>query len=150
MTKRSHSWHGATVGLLLALSGCGGAATPSTAGESAATDDTSGGDYTAEESGGAEGGEMIAAPLGPQEQDTVDGYEDEVTQLNTDLDDAMQLASPNCGRAFELRDAICDLADRICGIAEENPEHEDVGSQCDDGRERCETARDRVDQRCPS
>jgi hypothetical protein len=139
--------------LLLVLSlasACGGAAMTSgsadgASGEEAgAAESTTGGDY-----GGAEGGEMIAEPLGPEEQNTIDGYEDEVTQLVGDLDGAMTLATPNCGRAGDLRDAICDLAERICGIADNNPEHTDVATQCDDGRERCETARQRVGDRCP-
>ncbi len=134
--------------LVLVLAGCGGAAAPSTASEGT-TADAAGGDYAAEEAGAPEGGEMIATPLGPEAQQTVDNYEDEVTQLTTDLDGAIELASPDCGRAAELRDAICDLADRICGIADDNPEHEDVAGQCEDGQSRCESARDRVDQRCP-
>jgi hypothetical protein len=136
--------------MLLALAGCGGAAAPSTVGESTTSADTAGGDYAGEEeAGAAEGGEMMVGPLGPEQQDTVDGYDDEVTQLTSDLDGAMELASPDCGRAGELRDAICDLADRICSIADDNPEHEDVAGQCEDGQSRCESARDRVDQRCP-
>jgi len=148
MTDRITLWKAGLAGTLLLTAACGGASMAAgadeSAGTSAASEETAGGDYA------AEGGEtMISQPLGVEDQQAHDGYEDEVTQLMGDFDGAMELASPDCGRAGQLRDAICDLADRICNIAEDNPEHTDVADQCQDGQSRCDSARNRVGDRCP-
>ena len=146
---RNIGWKGPLTAALLISAACGGASMGAAPQESSdASAETAGGDYGGAEAGeyGAEGGETM---LAPQQQQTVQDYPDEVTQLLSDFDGAMELASPDCGRAGDLRDAICDLAERICTISDDNPEHEDVVDQCTDGRSRCDTARTRVGDRCP-
>lgn len=143
------------VPLTLFSAACGGAA--GGAPQEATSADTSaggeaeseamgqGGDYSP---GAEDGGGMIVQPLGPDQQGVVDQYEEETLQLAGDFEAALELSTPDCGRAGEFRDAICDLATRICGIAAEHPEHEDVADKCDDGQNRCATARESVDDRC--
>lgn len=143
----------ALFGALLATA-CGGSS--GMAGQEAATADTSAGGEAGgaeeAESGdygpGADSGGMIVQPLGPDQQDVVDGSEDENLALVQELSGILELSAPDCGRAGELRDAICDLADRICDIADEHPEHADVTGKCDDGQTHCETARQNVEDRC--
>ncbi|MBW2463263.1 MAG: hypothetical protein JRH11_16555 [Deltaproteobacteria bacterium] len=151
-TKRSITQRAAPRAFLfVALSGallataCGGS--NSMAGQEAATADTSAGG----EVGGAEesdSGAMIVQPLGPDQQGIVDGYGDDALALVQELSGTLELSAPDCGRAGELRDAICDLADRICDIADEHPEHADVTDKCDDGQTHCETARQNVEDSC--
>ncbi len=59
-------------------------------------------------------------------------------------------ASPDCERARELADAICQLAGRICGIARRHPHDAELEKRCRDARQRCEGGRARLAVRCPA
>ena len=144
----------ATLLATLFATACGGssgmgdqeAATAGTSagGEAEGAEEEASGDYGP----GADSGGMIVQPLGPDQQGILDGYDDDALALVQELGGTLELSAPDCGRAGELRDAICDLADRICDIADEHPEHTDVTGKCDDGQTHCETARQNVEDRC--
>ncbi|HVU04621.1 MAG TPA: hypothetical protein VHE30_22840 [Polyangiaceae bacterium] len=59
------------------------------------------------------------------------------------LDQAVQLASPDCPTARSLRDRICELSGRICRLTS-GPD-----PLCKDSSARCESAKTRVASECP-
>jgi hypothetical protein len=158
MTDRRQGFTLALSGALLApflviAAACGGAgyARQSETPEEATGADAAGGEAESEEettSAGTEAVEPEGLGLAAEDQAVVSGYGPDMQSYESDFSRALELGTPNCDRAGELRDAICDLADRICNIADRNTHDDEVRGKCDDGRGRCERARSSVDDRC--
>lgn len=64
------------------------------------------------------------------------------------LDELEAEAAPDCPRACELEDVICDLARRICAISDRHRGDPELRDRCQDATRRCQRARQQVDTRC--
>ncbi len=73
---------------------------------------------------------------------------DRLLSLQSDLGGVLALSTPNCPRAHDLEEAICELSEHICTIADDNPDAREARSRCRDGRDRCERAREQVGEGC--
>jgi hypothetical protein len=56
--------------------------------------------------------------------------------------------APECTRACELVDQICDLGQRICAISGRHVGDEDLANRCAVATVRCQRSRDRAASRC--
>jgi hypothetical protein len=56
--------------------------------------------------------------------------------------------APDCRRACELVDQICDLSRRICLIAGRHPDDAELGVRCSASEQRCRRSRDRLPSDC--
>lgn len=68
--------------------------------------------------------------------------------LEGDLGGVLALSTPDCPRARDLTDAMCELSEHICTIADDNPDSRDARVRCRDGRDRCVRAHERLDDSC--
>jgi hypothetical protein len=81
------------------------------------------------------------------EPTSIDDAMAELESSFSDLQKALQLSTPDCVTARQMRDRVCDLAEQICRLADESG---GASSQrlCGDGRGRCSDARKRYDESC--
>jgi hypothetical protein len=55
---------------------------------------------------------------------------------------------PDCPRACELADQICDLSRRICLISGRHGDDADLSGRCSAATQRCRRSRDRIPPGC--
>jgi hypothetical protein len=56
--------------------------------------------------------------------------------------------APDCRRACELVDQICDLSRRICSIAGRHRDDVDLADRCSASEQRCRGSRERLSAEC--
>jgi len=74
-------------------------------------------------------------------------------QRADELERALSAASigeqpPDCARACELVDQICDLSRRICLISDRHRDDADLAGRCAAAEQRCRRSRDRIPPSC--
>jgi hypothetical protein len=87
----------------------------------------------------------------PRDEDraTARAQEERANELEQSLA-ALSVAEtpPDCSRACELVDQICDLTRRICLISGRHGEDADLAGRCSAATERCRRSRDRIPPGC--
>jgi hypothetical protein len=75
-------------------------------------------------------------------QERADALEQTLSSL------AVEGKAPDCSRACELVEEICDLGRRVCAISGRHGGDEDLSSRCAAATLRCQRSRDRASSGC--
>ena|SRR5512140_1350059 len=90
--------------------------------------------------------EPAVSPTADQDHAAAAALQERADALEQTL--AVESKAPDCSRACELVDQICELGQRICTISGRHVGDEDLANRCAVATVRCQRSRDRAASRC--
>jgi hypothetical protein len=93
--------------------------------------------------------EPATTPPADQDRVTATALQERADALEQTLSSpGVEGKAPDCTRACDLVDQICELGRGICAISGRHVGDEDLANRCASATQRCERSRDRAAPRC--